>query len=265
MIDRINSIASDTSRSLDDRIEALFTLREETEGWGYNQDIATFRALISAIKEEDGLPEHSLDLLMLYTLLAETYAENDVYRPLERLSVEVRGLLSREQFPWHSLKDALPRIIDALSETVYHHETYMLLISFISCAYEEGRLDRRLKKTVSHLLKLQILLEDPDWHGHLISNELQAAIARLFTSDELLQIMLHPAIGHLMEDPVEYTRRWEEIYYDVEDRLKLRFADERRRMGFCFMYWSAKQDLLKEEYGIDWHTPSQMNPRVMFD
>ena len=37
-----------------------------------------------------------------------------------------------------------------------------------------------------------------------------------------------------------------------------------RGMGFCFSYWSAKKSVL-ESYGIEWRSPRQMNPRVLFD
>ncbi|MDE6341281.1 MAG: hypothetical protein K2K93_03095 [Muribaculaceae bacterium] len=265
MNDRIKSLASDTSLSIDDRIEAMFSLREETEGWDFSRDITAFKSLIQAIRDEGDTEAYMLDLLQLYTLLAETYADHNDYRPLLRLSVEVRGILNDESIAWEVLEETLPRLIEAVAESVYQHETYMLLLLFIRRAYEKGRLGRELKPQVSHLLKLHTLLEDPDRHGYWLDKGLQAVIATLFTSEELLQIMINPVIGHLKVDPVEYTRRWEEIYYDVEDRLKLRFADEKRRMGFCFMYWSAKQDLLKKVYGIDWRSPSEMNPRVMFD
>ena len=29
--------------------------------------------------------------------------------------------------------------------------------------------------------------------------------------------------------------------------------------------WSIKKDILKKKYKINWRTPKEMNPRVMFD
>jgi len=31
------------------------------------------------------------------------------------------------------------------------------------------------------------------------------------------------------------------------------------------MYWAAKKELLKKEYGIDWKSPAEMNPYALFD
>lgn len=48
--------------------------------------------------------------------------------------------------------------------------------------------------------------------------------------------------------------------FKVDEDLK----DEPRGMGFCFGYWSAKRAALARR-GIEWRSPSAMNPRVMFD
>ena len=70
--------------------------------------------------------------------------------------------------------------------------------------------------------------------------------------------------AHLKFDPVERTPEWEEVCYEVEKECDRRLKGEPRGMGFCFVYWSVKRDVLSK-YGIDWKSPSFMNPRVMFD
>lgn len=69
---------------------------------------------------------------------------------------------------------------------------------------------------------------------------------------------------HLFFDPVERSERWEEIIYDVEQECHQRLEDHPRGMGFCHGYWHEKADVLRS-YGIEWRSPSAMNPRVMFD
>lgn len=69
---------------------------------------------------------------------------------------------------------------------------------------------------------------------------------------------------HLKFDPVERTPEWERCIYDVESECDSRLKDEPRCMGFCFEYWSTKTAVLAQK-GIEWLSPSKMNPRVMFD
>ena len=69
---------------------------------------------------------------------------------------------------------------------------------------------------------------------------------------------------HLKFDPVERSPKWEEVIYRVEKECDEILKDEPRGMGFCFRYWSVKGKVLAK-YGIDWRSPSEMNPKVLFD
>ena len=69
---------------------------------------------------------------------------------------------------------------------------------------------------------------------------------------------------HLDFDPVERTLRWEEVYYEAERECDRRLGDTPRGMGFCFAHWTTFRTVLAER-GIEWRTPGEMNPRVMFD
>ena len=35
--------------------------------------------------------------------------------------------------------------------------------------------------------------------------------------------------------------------------------------GYCHAFWSAKQRVLREKYGISWQSPADLNPRIKFD
>ncbi|MBE6201914.1 MAG: hypothetical protein E7134_07030 [Rikenellaceae bacterium] len=72
-------------------------------------------------------------------------------------------------------------------------------------------------------------------------------------------------MGFLKRDPVEWTARWEEVIDSVEQQVAEQLAGEPMGMGYCFGYWSAKAAVLADQYGIQWRSPSAMNPRVMFD
>ena len=36
-------------------------------------------------------------------------------------------------------------------------------------------------------------------------------------------------------------------------------------MGACHAFWGAKKTILLERFGIEWRSPSEMNPHVCFD
>lgn len=265
----VSELTHDGTKCIEERIDDVFAIRElhmaEDAEKQMEDDVIYFTSLISMALEENGPHLYDSQLLQLYTLLAETYVEQRNYRPMKQLADDVLELIRYEVTAWEAMEQTLPRIIDAVGESVYSHSLYELLLHYFRAANRAGALTAEMKGHLRKLLKLRILLEDNFWMNRLFDKELQKAIAGLFTSDELLKIIMRPEIGHLRKDPVEYTMEWEEIYYDVEDELERRFANAPRHMGFCFRYWSAEKELLLDKYGIEWRSPSQMNPGVMFD
>lgn len=269
----VRDITADESLSFDERIDRVLALRksadsedsQEDASENLRRDIVLYDGLIEMLLEDNGPHIHDHDLLQLYTLLAETYVELEYYRPLGDVAAAVLDLTRYEVTAWEAMAQTFPRILDAIGESVYNHALYELHVIFIRAAYKAGELNQNLKGRARRLLKLVLLLDAGNWLYHAFDKELQNAVAELFTPAELVKIMVNPAVGHLRKDPVEYTREWERIYYDVEDRLNERFANAPRHMGFCFHFWNAKRELLQEEYNINWHSPAQMNPHVIFD
>ena len=73
--------------------------------------------------------------------------------------------------------------------------------------------------------------------------------------------------GSLYYDQVELTEEYKAIIDEVEERVdkKLKRHPLYHRMGYFSIYEPTKKRLLKDKYGIDWRTPSELNPKVMFD
>lgn len=71
----------------------------------------------------------------------------------------------------------------------------------------------------------------------------------------------------LLRDPVEDDPRHAVVFRNIDDEVKTLLADHPRRggEGFVNIYWETKKRLLKNRYGIDWRSPGEMNPQVIFD
>lgn len=265
----VEKITLDRTKTIDERIDEVFNMREHMEVKDDKErlrnDVDYYDCMIRMIEDEDKERVEDLARLQLYALLAETFVELEDYRHIRILAQEVLEMIRHEDVAWEAMAETLPRIIDAVAESVYHHAEYELLLIYILMAFKTGNLTDEFKGRVRKWMKLHLLLEESDWFDFRLTKELERAMADMFTQTELFKIMLDPKIGHLRTDLVEYTWEWEKIYYDVEDELDRRLANVPRQMGFCFQYWAMKRELLMEKYGIDWRSPSQMNPRVMFD
>lgn len=71
----------------------------------------------------------------------------------------------------------------------------------------------------------------------------------------------------LVHDPVEEDPRYAEVFKTIDDEVKGLLANHPQRggEGFVNIYWRTKKDLLKRKYGIDWRSPGELNPHVLFD
>ena len=52
---------------------------------------------------------------------------------------------------------------------------------------------------------------------------------------------------------------------ELEAQEQLRASGIPRTLGYCHALWAAQREILKEKYGIDWRSPAEMNPNIIFD
>lgn len=262
---KVASIAGNDKIPVDDRISRLLAMRDdEDEDDDYRvrkyptRNVIIYDAMIRMLEKVD----HN-ELAFAYTLLAEAYAECYKERPIGPLAVRILNELDKKgsEISPENRVLILNRLSKALENTYYLYtelETLTRLFDEVSGNNVEIE---GLNFAAQRYIRAYTLARDRKG----LPKEIPADIRRRVSDKRLMEIVARPDKGHLKHDPVEYSREWAEAAYDVEEELDKKFAGVRRGMGFCFMYWPAKQKLLKEKYGINWRTPSQMNPRVRFD
>ena len=71
----------------------------------------------------------------------------------------------------------------------------------------------------------------------------------------------------LYYDPVEDDPRYAEVFGKIDAEVKEALASHPQRgsMGFVHLIWETKKWILLQKYSIDWKTPAELNPQVMFD
>jgi len=68
----------------------------------------------------------------------------------------------------------------------------------------------------------------------------------------------------MQRDPVEKTLRYILVEKKVDQEVRKKIGNG-GYLGYCHRFWALKQRILKEEYGIDWKSPAEMNPDWFFD
>ena len=74
-----------------------------------------------------------------------------------------------------------------------------------------------------------------------------------------------PSRGMFYYDPVEDTLQYKKICKQVDKMVDKKTKSVRGKFGSCHQIWNTRKRILKEEYGMDWHTPQEMNPSCHFD
>lgn len=67
-------------------------------------------------------------------------------------------------------------------------------------------------------------------------------------------------------DKIELTEEYKKVIDEVEAKID-QFKKEHNIGGFgsCHIIWKKKKEILKNDYGIDWLSPAELNETIMFD
>lgn len=264
---RIKSIAEDANLSVNKKVEEILSVHQEIEN-----DTAEFHKLgckayetIRALLLGDNYENcHLDDILMCDCLLVESYQQTSETWRIAPLAQEVYdmllGLCPKNAERLRMCAQVLGRISCCLQRTGHPRLVMQLLAMQLRYEKQHPESDKEeMEEIAENLFRLSLLTNCDTWLK-TVEND----VVELLGHDKMESIRRKPAVNHLAVDPVEYTEQWEKIIDEVEAHIGEELADEPRCMGFCFRYWALKKRIL-QEYGIEWRSPSQMNPHVMFD
>ena len=71
----------------------------------------------------------------------------------------------------------------------------------------------------------------------------------------------------IAHDPIEKDPVIGSLVRQAEEEAKVELAKGEfvLDMGYCYMVWEKQKEILKERHGIDWKSPDEMNPMIIFD
>jgi ABC-type Zn uptake system ZnuABC Zn-binding protein ZnuA len=69
----------------------------------------------------------------------------------------------------------------------------------------------------------------------------------------------------MKRDPVENTEEYLAILPELETKIEAALKGVKRGRGFAFQHWRVKKEILLRDYGIEWKSPRELNPRIRFD
>ena len=70
--------------------------------------------------------------------------------------------------------------------------------------------------------------------------------------------------GKALSDEAEYSDYYLLIEREMETLVRAE-TGEGGYLGFCHIYWSAKKEVLREKFGIEWRSPAERHPHIIYD
>ena len=87
----------------------------------------------------------------------------------------------------------------------------------------------------------------------------------------LYKLVKHYLYPHKEEVPKRQRSRYEAVKDEVDahaERMACRdfgIPEGGYEFGMYHRVWKYKKEILKTEYGINWHSPAELNPQTCFD
>ena len=267
MIEQIKAIAADTNKSVNQRVDEIITLHQSLDQYSheaFQTGVAAYESARTLLLNDNYEDCHMMDLLMCDALLAKAYMHDQrswLIAPLAQHAYDMMLGVSTDDE--ESLKTMIA-VIDRLCSVINSdHPRLLMKLYAMQYSFEKQRNEPNtdaLKDTTEQLVSLATLSACDTWYAPL-KEEIEALLGK----DAVKEIEQNPYTGHLKKDPIEYSEEYEAVIDKVEEEVSNKMGNQPYAMGMCFEIWHIKQTILAEKYGIEWRTPSQMNPRVMFD
>ena len=65
-------------------------------------------------------------------------------------------------------------------------------------------------------------------------------------------------------DPQESDPKLRAAFAAADATAERRVGNVKRDDKFIFRFWSAKKQILRQQFGIDWRTPAELNPQIAY-
>ena len=89
--------------------------------------------------------------------------------------------------------------------------------------------------------------------------------------DMIRKKILHPkgapytVVGGERRDLQEFDPKLKDKFEAAGEEARIKLKNIGSHMGVCHVHWSTKKKILKKKYNIDWKTPAEMNPYILYD
>ena len=74
-----------------------------------------------------------------------------------------------------------------------------------------------------------------------------------------------PAVQGEIFDPKERVPEYAEAFSTADRNAERKVGNVKRDEKFIFVFWREKKRILKDDFGIVWKTPAELNPKIQYE
>ena len=79
-------------------------------------------------------------------------------------------------------------------------------------------------------------------------------------------VSIVPYVGSVLKsDPLDSRPHYAAVMAVVDELAETELGDKVSCMGACHAFWAVKKRILKNQFGLGWSSPADLNPDVIFD
>jgi hypothetical protein len=103
---------------------------------------------------------------------------------------------------------------------------------------------------------------DAEWLRR-IAPEPQIEVLRLLKAAGVTIVPI--PLSCIKHDPLEDNEHFAAAMAEADRMARGEAGDTANRLGGCHLLWKIKKRVLKEEFGLAWQSPAELNPGTLFD
>ncbi len=172
------------------------------------------------------------------------------------LRFDIREEIWENEDEYDFRKDQLKICFNVINQLETYIKQEQLLLTENECLREEIAVLKNERD--------QYIQHNQTKHTKDTLEEIEKALQDLEKGIEYFRRERHRLNGSLSYDPVVETLAYRKIADELERDIKKEIGPH-NGIGYCHKYWNAKKRILKEKYGIDWKSPRDLNPGILFD
>lgn len=265
---KLDIIIADKTKSVSDRIGESINLIQglAPETIEYYQSSATvYNAIRNMVLEEENPSDNIGDLLICNSLLAEIYQQLNTPWLITPIAQHTYDLLQDIEVDDQESIQMIISVLDRMCYVLRGGAHHRLILKLYALEFRFLKLLNPINKDALREISEEIIAISTLIQDNSILDTLREEIEIILDEKLIKEIVENPYVGNIIIDNIEYTLEYENVVDKIDETVAKEAELDPQKFNSLSTIWQRKKEILSQQYNIDWHTPSELNPHTLFE